>query len=99
MKLSIDKLKDDFQTALKRNLDALVAEIYETKELFQLLTKATHETLNEEEKAKVNAQLIDIMKTIPALAIFALPGGAILLPIVIKILPFNILPSNFQRDE
>ena len=51
-----------------------------------------------EEKQKVQNQLMDIVKTIPALAIFALPGGGILLPILIKVLPFNILPSSFQEE-
>ena len=43
-------------------------------------------------------QLIDVAKSIPALAIFALPGGGILLPVLIKVLPFNILPSSFQDE-
>ena len=41
---------------------------------------------------------MDVAKSIPALAIFALPGGGILLPILIKVLPFNILPSSFQDE-
>ena len=39
--------------------------------------------------------MIDLAKTIPALAIFAAPGGMLLLPILIKLLPFNLLPSSF----
>jgi hypothetical protein len=52
-------------------------------------------TLSLTEKAKVREQLIDLAKTIPALAIFAAPGGMILLPILLKLLPFNLLPSSF----
>jgi hypothetical protein len=58
--------------------------------------KSTRQKLDAEEKAKVRAQLMDILKTIPALAIFALPGGGLALPIVIRLLPFNILPSAFD---
>ena len=43
----------------------------------------------------MRAQLIDLAKTIPALAIFAAPGGMLLLPILLKLLPFNLLPSSF----
>ena len=43
-------------------------------------------------------QLIDLAKTIPALAIFAAPGGLLLLPILFKLLPFNLLPSSFVDD-
>jgi len=50
----------------------------------------------QKKKQKVQEQLIDVAKSIPALAIFALPGGGILLPVLIKVLPFNILPSSFQ---
>ena len=73
-------------------------EIGETKELSELLLKATTKPLTVEEKQKVQDQLIDVAKSIPALAIFALPGGGILLPVLIKVLPFNILPSSFQDE-
>jgi hypothetical protein len=34
----------------------------------------------------------------PALAIFMLPGGALLLPLVLKVLP-DLLPSAFRDNE
>ena len=74
-------------------------EIKETKELSELLVKATTTPLSELEKQKVQAQLLDVARSIPALAIFALPGGGILLPVLIKLLPFNILPSSFQDNN
>jgi hypothetical protein len=78
------------------NLDRLLQEINETRELGELLAKASlGVTLTDVEKAKVREQLIDLAKTIPALAIFAAPGGMLLLPILIKLLPFNLLPSSF----
>jgi hypothetical protein len=55
--------------------------------------------LTEGEKRKVKAQLLDVAKTIPALAIFALPAGAIVLAVLIKVLPFNILPSAFDENS
>jgi LETM1-like protein len=78
------------------NLDRLLQEIRETRELGELLAKAAAGgSLSAEEKAKVREQLIDLAKTIPALAIFAAPGGMLLLPILLKLLPFNLLPSSF----
>jgi len=91
-----DHLREQASLAIRRNLDRLVTEIKETKELYELLLKSAHAELSAEEKRKVRAQLIDILKTIPALAIFALPGGGIILPVVIKLLPFNLLPSAFE---
>ncbi len=93
-----DYMHDKVTLQVKKNLDRIVKEIKDTKELYELLMKATNEPLSQEEKQKVQEQLMDIVKTIPALAIFALPGGGILLPILIKVLPFNILPSAFADD-
>ena len=78
------------------NLDRILQEIRKTGELAELLAKATAgTTLNDLERKKVRDQLIDLAKTIPALAIFAAPGGMLLLPILLKLLPFNLLPSSF----
>ena len=51
-----------------------------------------------EEKEKIKIQLLDICKSIPALAVFLLPGGALLLPLLIKLIP-DILPSAFRDDD
>ena len=93
-----DYLNDKIVKIVKKNVDNIMKEIGETKELSELLLKATTKPLTTEEKQKVQDQLIDVAKSIPALAIFALPGGGILLPILIKVLPFNILPSSFQDE-
>lgn len=78
------------------NLDRTWQEIRKTGELAELLAKAAAgNTLDDAERKKVRAQLIDLAKTIPALAIFAAPGGMLLLPILLKLLPFNLLPSSF----
>jgi hypothetical protein len=84
------------EEAIADNLARILQEIRETKELAELLAKASvGGTLTDEEKGKVRQQLLDLAKTIPALAIFAAPGGMLLLPILLKLLPFNLLPSSF----
>ena len=47
---------------------------------------------------KYKSILIDILKSIPSLAIFMLPGGAILLPLFIKFIP-KLLPSAFDENR
>ena len=84
---------------VKKNLDKIMKEIYETRELSRLLIKSTTIKLTEKEKKTVTDQLLDIAKSIPAIAIFAVPGGSLLLPIMIKVLPFNILPSSFIENS
>ncbi len=84
------------EAAVRDNLDRILQEIRETGELAELLAKAgVGGSLSVTDKAKVREQLIDLAKTIPALAIFAAPGGMLLLPILLKLLPFNLLPSSF----
>jgi hypothetical protein len=84
------------EEAIADNLARILQEIRETKELAELLAKASvGGTLTRVEKSKVREQLFDLAKTIPALAIFAAPGGMLLLPILFKLLPFNLLPSSF----
>lgn len=89
---------DRAQRAVMSNLRKLVTEVKETGELAKLLGMASLRELTPEEMGKVKSQLLDICKTIPALAIFVLPGGAILLPILLKVLPFSLLPTAFNDD-
>lgn len=86
------------QVLLRRNKKRLIQEIMESKELFLLLKASTTRDLDDNEKQKVKEQLFDIFKSIPSLAIFALPGGGILLPIIIRFIP-KLLPSSFNENN
>jgi len=88
----------EIKESIHKNKLRLAKEIRESKELLTLLTKSTHKKLTKEEKKKVKNQLLDICKSIPALAVFMLPGGALLLPLLIKLIP-DILPSSFREDS
>lgn len=88
-----------FEQAVSANAQALVFEIKQTRELASLLTKSTHTTLTDEEWGKVRLQLTEILKAIPALAIFALPGGMILLPILFRFLPEQMRPRSFPKQK
>ena len=81
-----------------RNSKRLGNELLESKELVYLISKSTIRELSKEEKKKVQNQLLDIFKSIPSLAIFILPGGAVLLPIFIKLIP-KLLPSSFDENR
>jgi hypothetical protein len=93
-----DKVADRVGTAVTQNLGALVTEIRETGELGTLLARAAAgQRLSAEEKRKIRTQLVDLAKAVPALALFAAPGGALLLPLLVKLLPFNLLPSAWEK--
>ncbi len=83
---------------IMRNSKRLQKELLQSKELMYLLSKSTVKDLSVEEKRKVQKQLLEIFKSIPSLAIFILPGGAVLLPLVIKLIP-QLLPSAFDDNR
>jgi hypothetical protein len=87
------------QEALDKNFHRVMQEVRETGDLAVLLAKAARgQKLTGEERRRMRAQLIDVAKVIPALAIFAAPGGVLLLLALSKVLPFNLLPSSFQDE-
>ncbi|MDX6747320.1 LETM1 domain-containing protein [Polaribacter sp. PL03] len=89
--------RDELKQLLYRNKLRLHQELLQSKEAMHLIRKSTHSQLTEEEKQKIKIQLLDICKAIPAFTVFMLPGGALLLPLLIKLIP-DILPSAFRND-
>lgn len=88
---------EEIKALLQKNKLRLYQELSQSKEAMQLIKKSTTAKLSKEEKEKIKIQLLDICKSIPALAVFLLPGGALLLPLLIKLIP-DILPSAFRDD-
>lgn len=89
--------QEEIIALLQKNKRLLKKELGQSKEALSLLKKSTHTSLSEEEKEKIKIQLLDICKAIPAFTVFMLPGGALLLPLLIKLIP-DILPSAFRED-
>jgi hypothetical protein len=83
---------------LGRNKEKLVNELKESKDLIALIQKSTKHELSKEEKEQVKTQFMDILKSMPSMAIFLLPGGALLLPLILKIVP-DLLPSSFKEND
>ncbi|PQB04630.1 LETM1-related biofilm-associated protein [Aureitalea marina] len=81
-----------------RNRKRLAKELSESGELMVLLGQSTVRELNREEKRQVRTQLLDMCKSIPSLAIFLLPGGTVLLPLFMKLIP-QLLPSSFDENR
>ncbi len=92
-------LNRKFSSIIIKNKGKISREIGESRELAELLWKAKNTNLTDEERKKVKHQLIDIfLRTIPSLAVFMIPGGSILLPILLKVLPEEVLmPSSFRN--
>jgi hypothetical protein len=81
---------------LKKHKDSIAQEIKESKELCYLMEKSKTEPLTDKEKEIMRVQLIDVLKSIPAFVIIALPGSFLTLPLLMKVLPKSVFPSGFQ---
>jgi hypothetical protein len=86
------------KTLILRNKNRLAKELEESGELVILLGQSALRELNHEEKSKVKEQLLDVCKSIPSLTIFLLPGGTLLLPLLVKLIP-KLLPSSFNENR
>lgn len=98
VKTFYDNSSEMVSKLISRNSKRLQKELTESKELMLLITQSTVRDLSDDEQKKVQEQLLDVFKTIPSLAIFLLPGGALLLPLVIKFIP-KLLPSAFDDNR
>jgi hypothetical protein len=83
---------------LGRNKDKLVQEMRESKELMALIQKSRKEELSPMEKEQIRTQFMDLIKTMPSIALFLLPGGSLLLPLILKLVP-DLVPSAFKVNE
>jgi len=83
---------------ISRNKKRLSRELAQSKDLVKLIGQSTVRDLSDEEQKRMQEQLLDIIKAIPSLAIFMLPGGALLLPLFVKFIP-KLLPSAFDDNR
>ena len=83
---------------ISRNSDKFKKELRESKELVILIRKSSTQELSQEEKDTVKTQFKDLAKSIPALTVFMLPGGAVLMPLLLKLIP-DLIPSAFQANK
>ncbi len=70
------------------NKEAILMEVLSIRGLMQLLMKFrnTDEGWTREEKKEIKRHLKNIAKIVPAVALFSLPGGSFLLPILAEVL-------------
>jgi hypothetical protein len=97
-KILTTHLTRKYHRILGRNKDRLIQELKESKELVYLVRQSTVRELTPDEKEKVRIQSLDLMKTVPSIGIYLLPGGALWLPLVLKLIP-DLLPSAFKENE
>ncbi len=75
-------------------------EVQETGDMLNTLRKMSlGQQTTEQERLEALEQAKDVARTVPAFGIFLMPGGALLLPLVAKIVPWRLLPSAFDNQS
>jgi len=77
--------------------DKIKQEARETKEAWHLIKTYFVRDLSQDEKTALWRQMKDLAKGTTLAAIFAAPGGTLLLPFVLKYLKSTLLPSAFAN--
>jgi uncharacterized tellurite resistance protein B-like protein len=89
-----DRTLGSVSELVERNWLALVAEAQRGRELSHALSVlAKGGKLTDEQRRRLREQLLDLAKTIPGLALFAAPGGLLLVMALAKVLPESFLPT------
>jgi hypothetical protein len=93
-----EELVTSMRGPLDRSLRVLLAEAHQMGELSTLLGRLGRgQPLTPGERRRMREQLLDLAKALPAVAIFAAPGGVLLLAALVKLLPQSFLPAAFQE--
>ncbi len=73
---------------VRSNREFVLEEVFAVKGLMQLLMKQRNadEKWTSEEKSEIRRHLKNVSKIIPALTLFLLPGGSLLLPVLAEAL-------------
>ncbi len=89
-----DQALGSVSEVVERNWMALLAEVQRERELSRALSiLAKGGKLDGEQRRRLREQLLDLAKTIPGLALFAAPGGLLLVMALAKVLPESFLPT------
>jgi len=83
------------------NKEAILMEVLSIKGLMQLLmkTRNTDARWTRDEKKEIKRHLKNIAKIIPAVAIFSLPGGSFLLPVLAEAIDRRKIRRLRQKQD
>lgn len=94
-KNSFDRLSNQYSARLKeivrKNSDRISNQVKNQEKLISLIKKAETAQLEQEEKEFIRQELILILKTIPAFSVVALPESVMDLPMLMKVIPTELL--------
>jgi hypothetical protein len=93
-------ISNTLAAALKGHSGKISNEVRETVDSIGVLGRqAVGKSASAEQWRQVRSTLSDLSRTAPALALFAMPGGALLLPLAMKTLPFDLRPTSYRDSH
>ena len=97
----VSMIKKYLKSLIIVNKEAILMEVLAIKGLMQLLmkTRNTDEKWTREERTEIKRHLRNIAKIIPAVVIFVLPGGSVLLPVLAEALDRRKTRRPLQKKD
>ena len=99
-KKKFDQVSEEYIERMVRiadkNRGRLVKEVKGSEELMELLISARSHELDDQEKARLQQLLIEVLKSIPTFVIISLPQRFLTLPILMQILPKNFIVDSLN---
>ena len=87
-------------SSLNKLKNILASESQETTEMLEIYRKyAAGEKVDKTTMDKANSQFTDLIKNVGLIGIFALPGGLVAIPLLVKLgkkLGIDILPKSYK---
>jgi hypothetical protein len=78
--------KKNLKNILLHYREILLREIQSVKDLMALLMKGTREKWSKDEMQNIKIHFARLSKRVPVLMVFLLPGGLVLLPVLVEVL-------------
>ncbi|MDP2993086.1 MAG: hypothetical protein Q8N82_06980 [Deltaproteobacteria bacterium] len=84
--MHLKDFKAEAKATFLKYRDEILNEVLQAQNLTHILMKGTHARWTEEDLAAMKKHFTRLVKRIPALSILLLPGGLLLLPILVEVL-------------
>jgi hypothetical protein len=91
--------REALEEILVQYREKILKEIDSAKDLMALLMKGTRGKWTKGELFKIKAHFVTLGKKVPILMVFMLPGGIILLPLLIEVLDRRKKKVPVQKDR
>lgn len=91
--------KKTLKNILLHYREVLLEEIQSVRDLMALLMKGTQEKWSKDELQNIRIHFARLSKRVPVLMVFLLPGGLVLLPVLVEVLERRKKAATIDRER